>query len=548
MNVMISTSFIFLIVLIQCTLGVDVSSKEYLNQTLNAGSSSTVNGYGYKSNYGSLSEISGRIVQGYGAFSMSKANLVNNQGSSQSYCTGDSSCAYVNDYIGYNLQCDGINTCSHMSNISVTTNVDCKGDHSCSYSNFYGVLSIYARGAYSLINSNIYSSGSTISVNFSANYAGYNATVFCESGDNCIINCNGNGCTNTLYNCDSCSSMTIYCNETIQNCPKTTSSSGNSDNYDIFDTYSVGSYSFSEDLNDISNILDIMCETDSNAITFDDHYSVVNSLNGSAIDADIICCRGRRSCYSLSSLVSNEYIICSGSQACPSADYIATQIAYCGTWEACYNVDGSASSGGTYMNVSDIIYCLGFHSCGGRRIYGTQLVYASGYITFWGTKLYGIGKVIISAAQYDVEIYSNGANTQLILCGWYAGNQVSFSCDTGDVCVVNCKTVDSCPSSMTIDCSGECFIECDDDQDTCPQESSLSGNYVYGTPTTTVVSVTAISQSTRTDHETTMDESTTNSPDGPATGSSEASRCQLRWVFVILSCLLIICGQCLTTM
>lgn len=176
-----------------------------------------VDSFGYKANSGVSAEINGSSIHGGGAFSFYEARIVNVEG--DAFNDGDSSANNVQQHVASGeVSCRGSHSCSQIKHLGLqqlsTSALNCNADQSCSDSiiyignlpsSSYPSITIYADGAYSLMNSEIHAVSADVTILLKGHYAGFNATLFCEHDSKCQIDCFGNGCSNFRYNKTSCS-------------------------------------------------------------------------------------------------------------------------------------------------------------------------------------------------------------------------------------------------------------------------------------------------------------------------------------------------------
>eukprot|EP01083_Nonionella_stella_P159460 520180_1 len=122
-------------------------------------------------------------------------------------CFGDDSCSHLGDVeyitISRQISCRGASSCS-FSTLTIDydapspwTNavnnmfVSCRGFKSCANSHFYKIAGIFAKGAYSLMNSII--TNSTM-ISLRGYYAGSNSTVVSDINHPCTVKCAYVGC------------------------------------------------------------------------------------------------------------------------------------------------------------------------------------------------------------------------------------------------------------------------------------------------------------------------------------------------------------------
>lgn len=84
------------------------------------------------------------------------------------------------------LICSGFRSCDSIATISSI-----------------GTSTILGYGTLSLRNSVIFcDNGNTLNITMKGLYSGYNTTIYCSQGSQCILNCFGNGCDSTFFICN----------------------------------------------------------------------------------------------------------------------------------------------------------------------------------------------------------------------------------------------------------------------------------------------------------------------------------------------------------
>lgn len=186
--------------------------------------SATVGGYAYKSGYGSDTNISVQLIEGYGSYAFREARVLS---ATTAKCYGDNSCSFVDTTMGSAIssqaECSGTMGCANYQTIG---NVgECYGDLSCVGASFNGSYDLLTGGTYSLYNATYTSGGGPNypGLVLSGYHAGYGFKIICENGDFCTITCRGNGCSNTIIDCQgSTYNCLVDCNDTQSNpCPIT---------------------------------------------------------------------------------------------------------------------------------------------------------------------------------------------------------------------------------------------------------------------------------------------------------------------------------------
>ena len=151
------------------------------------------------------------------------------------YCEGSKSCSKSNIKSGVDVSCNGYRSC-FKSDIQSMDNIQCNGFHSCSgsklisklgeitcngmggchstqidtnkltvYSHYgasYGIINaemVKGMGYYSLMYTMISSNGrDKIHIKSHGHMAGYGATILCQKGSKCTLECKSTGCVNMI--------------------------------------------------------------------------------------------------------------------------------------------------------------------------------------------------------------------------------------------------------------------------------------------------------------------------------------------------------------
>ena len=455
-------------------------ARECVNQTLST--NGDVTSEGYKSNYGPLTNITADHIYLRGAFAMTKAQYMESTAAIYgSSCSGDSSCSQVKELVASNLFCYSMNSCSHIEDLK--TSLQCTGELSCAYSTIRGSGQINGLGSFSLMNTNIFSNGG-IRADFEGYYAGFNATLTCNSGDSCVIVCAGSGCGYLKIISESGSSINVICSESNgKPCPIIINSNSNNSDYQSSIPNEIPWYSDDEDQSQLSNKMDEICENainnnSINHIVYDDYQQGLYESITSANNIDVICGRGWDTFVGSSNLVSNDYIICTGYYSCSEIAFISTNVLYCATYQSCRNWYSNS-----IINVTGTVYCLGMQSCANQNFYNSEAIYVGGTSATAGSNFYAIGKIIVAAYHYastsQNNYYSSGVDTHIILL---SGSHTSyFVCNVTDSCRIDCLVSNAC-NSFTVECDGYCTIRCDDSAGLdCP--GNITGNYEIIAPT-----------------------------------------------------------------
>eukprot|EP01084_Bolivina_argentea_P052335 96141_1 len=383
---------------------------------------------GHKSSSGSSTNIIGsHSVYCDGAFSCNDVSLL--QVGGQLICSGTEACSDIETlYIHNDAYCFGGSSCSFSwldSQNTATHTVWCGGEQSCAKASFSKMSRILAHGAYSLYNSFIFSdpNSNSLSVELFGYRAGFGATILCQTGHLCTINCYGSGCL----------SLHILCYGTCvvhNNSTDTITPIMGTDNINI--TAVTNNYTVRNDL---------LCSTKPTN-TFDNYRERYEGEN-IIINVDPICCRGDESCEkiaTINSLTNTHYpIVCSGNDACRVDNILNNGDIYCSGYYACYGVKNITAHS---------LYCGGDASCMSSTITAALEVYCTGRSSCRGTTIWSNG---------DLNVHLLGTN---------AGKNADIHCNEGHVCNIHCGGYNSC-ISVQLRCAGDCLVQCDTDT-ACP--------------------------------------------------------------------------------
>ena len=405
----------------------------------------------------------------YGAMSCAKMRFIQwtEDDSAVLKCWGTLTCFNItsvatrtDNLIAHAIACRGSSACSHSSFVDpgdASNYMRCNGDSSCSFANILGYANVEGGGAYSLYMATIDSLDKDLNVQFHGYHSGVGATVYCQAGVTCNIECYGASCTNTTFDCnDNCNIKYIQptFNET---------------------EFEYGSTQF-----DLLN--ERRCNNQINGTVFDIANEKLNSVEGIVSDSTMLqgmivfqnisfsitqrfhSLKAYQSCafthIEQNKNVSNESLVISahnGALGMSNPDVIiAHSPIYCSSDTACF-ID-------MHANGNDV-YCSGFGSCQGH-IYGPRDVICSAYSSCWDSTIESDG--------HDMTIYGLAQNALLF---------ASISCHIGDTCTIICNGFNACIATKVY-CYGTCVIICgDDDLSACPELNDFSPTAVTMNPT-----------------------------------------------------------------
>ena len=404
-------------------------------------------GQGYKSIYGQGASLSNTICSAigcHGSHSCQRMSFIDAGCGITGW--GVQSLSYVNDVRATSISCSGVASC--IGSTLITPWLSCGGGQSCTNTIIKATASINLYGAYSMLNSIIYSNNTDITLDMQGYNSGYNLTIICEKNDTCTLYCRGNACSKTFLKCHSDSVCIVYyCNGNTIDCPIQTTfndthpySLGN--NNDELDSSNFTMlYDFIELVNDINDD----CDTNPNALVFDDYYGTGDMTNA----LGPICCRGRRSGWGIKyqNEASNGVILCSGMESCDNKQIEFSGIngtVYCLTKQSCYGaaiIFPNTTSGG-------VVYCSSDESCAGVEIYNATAVYCDGTRLHCADtkivrtkKIYSIGSGYYPA-NYAQWVSGGVGNFTVYLGSLYAGRNLDIYCNATDNCTIICGMCD----------------------------------------------------------------------------------------------------------
>eukprot|EP01083_Nonionella_stella_P303526 1051103_1 len=388
---------------------------------------------GYKSGFGPTTSWHGGTTICRAAFSCDSMAFLTSISGADEYirCEGASSCANTTITTSYDCTCYGANSCVYAQISATETNaiVQCNADQSCSFAHINNTETVHGAGAYALYNAMIDTQGidrSTFTIDLSADYAAYGATLTCRSGHTCNIYC---------YGYKSCFMFYVNC---IGNCIIITRFNGKNTiapitNFTQFDANP--SIPLLQDSMSFITRNEQLCNTQGmNSDDYDERRNVdiVMDTEGP------ICCRGRSSCiYSVIQYqgITGQYVICSGFNACHSSRIDSNNgHVFCGAREACHL---------SMIVNSDIVYCLGMSSCLKATITKSSNVLCFGSRSCW-----------------LADIISNGTDLNVNFTAYRAAESANIYCNVSDLCTVVCSGYESCLNTALY-CDGLCDVQCD---------------------------------------------------------------------------------------
>ena len=235
---------------------------------------------------------------------------------------------------------------------------------------------------------------------------------------------------------------------------------------------------FIEKISNITTLVktanDNICSNSTQSLNYDIGYpfQVENDIYNS-YEKGYICCRGFRSCFGATAVISTlGNILCLGVEACRDTVLWNTGDSARGTTPnsntaSIFCLANSACVGST-MTSQNEVYCIAPSSCENSVI----LTAKSLYCTNNGCKnsqITNVPSIYIFDSQSDMTLFSNGIlNMNVYLRGLKAGNDITIYCNDGDYCTIDCGTQNAC-NGLDLYCLGKCTLLCNDTQSiTCP--------------------------------------------------------------------------------
>ena len=221
----------------------------------------------------------------------------------------------------------------------------------------------------------------------------------------------------------------------------------------------------------VTNIRDTYiydCDNDG-SVTYDiSHAAAVSSFGSSYsisvfndIYGEVLCCRGYQSCFqtqSIYTVLGN--ILCLGYESCAQTGLVWTGDDSDSSTQASIFCASESACAGSLLQADSVIACTSQNSCEDAVIWQASKLYC----TMNACKKARIRKVEITYfidSQTNAIIYSGYiGETFIYFRGIGAGNDITYHCDVGDTCYFDCGE-NSCDSTTTkLYCSGKCFVQC----------------------------------------------------------------------------------------
>ena len=413
------------------------------------------------------------------------------------------------------VSCGGANSCMGTTFNQIPEYLECMGESSCRDAIIDGASMISFEGLYSGVGASINFGNisddifDSLSISFNGYFSGYNATIYCWSGQTCDIKCKGNGCLGAVLLCETESDCTVDCNEAMNiSCP-----------YQIFldQSTNVSAIMFPEFLElpfssiDESVDFEQLCQS-SRASSINTRCVNNEQCEDDTIDLidegvqDSICCGADSSCAASdasSSAVltvrqnydifgisneaatgrnmfgeSNSIIHCHGYNGCYQSNFSDADIVYCGAQNGCDE--------GIFENISTVI-CSGVASCKDGIFYNPKTIYSTSRMALENSIIYT--NEVGNCDTDDNTASDDDVNVDIQLLADNTAVGLVLHCECGNKCNINCGVYGACNGTTLYCPNGNCNVSCDFiDDSTCPliinsdttamptDSSSLEGN------------------------------------------------------------------------
>ena len=400
----------------------------------------------------------------------------------QAHCGGTLSCLGISylelkgtdSYVG----CNAARSCAHIGTINGTQLVT--------------KMTIKGHSIFAFYNSSMYSNGYGVNLTLTSHYSGYGATLYCQNGDDCVVNCEGNSCFNFNFICESGALCTVNCNNSG-------SIKSEINKYDYKYEYNIcpNGWNSSDDVYDSENDMQFMMELEKavnitnyfiipyykelieeNKFLIKSEKCVIECMDYGTNDCDhdwnssslitggndddeednsgSICCYARSSCANQAN-VTNSYtngrILCLAHDSCKNSDLTATNdVVALGDDAASFSQivfgrvmisGGFLGAEGSTIKYGDILICEGQSSCRDTNIVGVKQIYAFGwqslrYSSISSIKsqsrldIYFIG--YDSAADVTIDCSENNSTVFNVYCGNGACKNINEMDETSTRC------------------------------------------------------------------------------------------------------------------
>lgn len=375
----------------------------------------------------------------------------------------------INEIESNIIHCAGEASCYKVNNFTITDHgMNCHSGRACdSIVGLYNIGDqLNAYGAFSLINSTLYTSGNGNNVNFHiyGYYAAWNASIHCMGNDTCYIYCGSNGCAN----------LNVYCNTGSNNCHIDCNYS--CPNINTIATKTIGDV-YSEiafvDMHGYDGVIlsqlntsyttknnDYACTRNSRHYFGDsnefEYASLVLTRNGTNKDIDEnvnICCAGAYSCQfsdinTHGNHSTNWNLYCDGKYSClnvtinhdNSYNYsVYSRAAYGAQFATLshfykYVVTGMGGAQNGVVADGQYLYCMASWACSEMIITNVQYIYGLGF-----------------ECLDNVIVHNNNSNLSIYALGYLSAADVTINCYQPYTCKMYCLNNETC-DNITIIC------------------------------------------------------------------------------------------------
>ena len=274
----------------------------------------------------------------------------------QTFCYGLMSCAYVGMLESKGLSCAGELSCYGATTRDVLGggSTNCDGWKSCMDANITQTYYFYTYGAYSAANALVYSYEGA-NYRLYGPYSMYNATIICDTGYTCTVECRANACNDLTLICEDGSGPS---NGT---CTFNVDCSGGAEKSDLCeDGYDIGTYFDDPDYPEFALPTYLLNET------FSNYNNSVLFCNNATNGINVINCQDATECSGDYIDLNDQSICCTGTSSCENAAFINVTVdsridnntaIRCDGYYSCHSIEGTinAPDGGD-------IYLAGWYS------------------------------------------------------------------------------------------------------------------------------------------------------------------------------------------
>ena len=228
-------------------------------------------------------------------------------------------------------------------------------------------------------------------------------------------------------------------------------------------------------INNITKVYMTECDDSDTSYTFDTGYPLL--VENEIVNDELygqICCRGSQSCASTDTIKTNVgNILCLAKESCATSSLVWTD-------DTSINLNGGSISGdvgsifcvasnaciGSTLDSANLILCTAKDSCKNSVILGAKKLYCSTGACL-SAVIRNCEEIYFVDEQEGANIYSGQiGTTKIYFKGENSGYGISYHCNDGDECYIDCSTSGSCSKENTLlYCYGKCFVTCDDTYD-----------------------------------------------------------------------------------